>query len=57
MANYLVTSARLAGYSPGDVVSDADLEGSNIDALIEAGHLSTQTPKKPAKPKDIETEE
>jgi len=57
MANYLVTSARLAGYSPGDVVSDADLEGSNIDALIEAGHISTQTPKKPAKPKDIETEE
>jgi len=57
MANYIVTSNRLVGYEPGDVITDADLEGANIDALIEAGHLSTQSAKKPAKTKTIETED
>jgi NMD protein affecting ribosome stability and mRNA decay len=36
MANYIVTSARLAGFKPGDIVTDSDLHGSSIEALIEA---------------------
>ena len=57
MANYIVTSTRLAGFEPGDIVTDSDLEGSNIEALIEGGHISTQTVKKSAKPKITETED
>ena len=57
MANYIVTSARLAGFKPGDIVTDSDLDGSSIEALIEGGHISTQSVKKPAKPKITETED
>jgi hypothetical protein len=57
MANYIVTSARLAGFKPGDIVTDSDLDGSNINALIEAGHISTQTVKKSAKTKDTDEKE
>ena len=57
MANYLVTSTRLAGFNPGDIVTDSDLKGSNIQALIKGGHISTQSVKKPAKPKITETED
>jgi hypothetical protein len=57
MANYIVTSARLAGFKPGDIVTDSDLDGSRIDALIEAGHISTQTVKKSAKTKDTDEKE
>jgi hypothetical protein len=57
MANYIVTSARLAGFKPGDIVTDSDLHGSSIEALIEAGHLSTQTVKKSAKTKDTDEKE
>ena len=57
MANYIVTSARLAGFKPGDIVTDSDLDGSNINALIEAGHISTQIVKKSAKTKDTDEKE
>jgi len=57
MANYIVTSTRLAGFKPGDVVSSDDLDGVNIEALVEAGHISTQTVKKPAKTKDTNEKE
>ena len=57
MANYLVTSTRLAGFEPGDIVTDSDLKGSNIEALIKGGHISTQSVKKPAKTKITETED
>ena len=57
MANYIVTSARLAGFKLGDIVTDSDLDGSSIEALIEAGHLSTQTVKKSAKTKDTDEKE
>jgi hypothetical protein len=57
MANYIVTSTRLASFEPGDIVTDSDLEGSNINALIEAGHISTQTVKKSAKTKDTDEKE
>jgi hypothetical protein len=51
MANYIVTSNRLDGLKRGDVISDKDLEGCNIDHLLDAGHISTQTVKKSAKTK------
>ena len=57
MANYIVTSARLAGFKPDDIVTDSDLDGSSINALIEAGHISTQTVKKSAKTKDTDEKE
>ena len=57
MAKYVVTSNRLVGYEPGDVVDGNDLDGANIDALIEGGHISTQSARKSAKPKTIETED
>jgi hypothetical protein len=57
MANYIVTSAKLAGFKPGDIVTDSDLDGSSIEALIEAGHISTQTVKKSAKTKDTDEKE
>ena len=57
MANYIVTSARLAGFKPGDVVTSADLNGVNIDALVQGAHISTQTAKKSAKTKDTNEKE
>ena len=57
MANYIVTSARLAGFKLGDVVTSDDLDGVNIEALIKGGHISTQTIKKPAKTKDTNEKE
>ena len=56
MANYVVTSDRLAGFNRGDIVTSKELEGVNVEALINSGHLSTQSIKKPAKTKDIETD-
>lgn len=40
MTQYKVTSVRLAGKKVGDTVSETDLEGANIAALIEAGHIA-----------------
>ena len=57
MANYIVTSARLAGFKLGDIVTDSDLDGSSIEALIESGNLSTHTVKKSAKTKDTDEKE
>ena len=57
MIKYIVTSNRLVGYEPGDVIDGNDLEGANIDALIEGGHISTQSERKSAKTKTIEIED
>ena len=57
MATYIVTSHRLVGYEPGDTIDEGDLNGTNIQALIEGGHISTHSVKKPAKTKTNETEE
>jgi hypothetical protein len=54
MAKYIVISNRLDGLKRGDVIDDKDLDGVNIQFLLEAGHLSTQETKKPAKTKDTE---
>ena len=60
MNTYIVTSERLTGFQRGDVVTDKDLNGANIEALLDSGHIvehvSAQTVKKSAKTKDIETE-
>ena len=39
---YTVTSTLLVFASAGSIVTDADCEGCNVEALIEGGHL---TPK------------
>lgn len=40
MTKYQVISDRLDGKTFGDVVSETDLVGANIDALVEGGHLT-----------------
>lgn len=40
MANYKVLSDMIAGCEPGDTIDDNDLEGCNIAALVESGHLA-----------------
>jgi len=57
MANYIVNSNRLDGLKRGDVITDKDLEGANIEHLLEAGHISTQVIKKSAKTKDTDEKE
>jgi len=40
MATYKVTSDReVAGKQTGETVTDDDLIGANVEALIEAGHI------------------
>lgn len=39
MSQYKVRSSLVSGFALGDVVTDSDLPGVNVDALIEAGHL------------------
>ena len=47
MANYKVISELVAGKSSGDTITDDELEGSSIEALINAGHIEpSKTTKK-----------
>lgn len=43
MGSYKVASDLVAGKKPGDTITDQELEGCNIQALIEAGHLVGET--------------
>jgi hypothetical protein len=43
MASYKVLSDLVDGKKAGDTITDEDLEGCNVAALIEAGHLSGET--------------
>jgi hypothetical protein len=52
----MVTSDRFAGFKIGDTVTDKELEGVNVEALVDGGHLSTQSTKKSGKTKDTETD-
>jgi hypothetical protein len=45
MTSYTVTSHNLAGHEHGDTVTDDDLEGANVAALIAGGHLTAAKPK------------
>lgn len=40
MTQYKVTSDLVSGKKLGDLVSDNDLAGANISALLEAGHIA-----------------
>lgn len=51
MTSYTVTSHRLVGRTLGDVVTDADLEGLNVPALIAGGHLTVAEPEPEPKPR------
>jgi len=47
MASYKVTSELVTGKSLGDTITDEELLGSSIEALISAGHIEyKQTNKK-----------
>lgn len=54
MAQYKVTSDLLSGHKHGDLVTDEDLPGANIPALIEAGHLGAVGVPKSKADKDKE---
>lgn len=41
----IVGPLPVAGHEPGDVVSDDDLEGCDIEHLIGAGHLASTKSK------------
>ena len=41
----IVGPLNVVGHEPGDVVSDADLEGCDIEHLIGAGHLASTKSK------------
>jgi len=56
MAKYLVTSDRLI-WARGTVLDATDLSDVNIEALVEGGHISTQSVKKPAKTINTEAKE
>lgn len=45
---FKVVSDIVAGKNPGDTITAEELEGINIDALLEAGHIvkATATKKK-----------
>jgi hypothetical protein len=46
MASYKVTSELVAGKSLGDTITDDELQGSSIEALIIAGHIEHKQTKK-----------
>lgn len=43
---FTVTSDRLAGAKRGDTVTEEQLEGCNVDALVAGGHLVEGKPDK-----------
>jgi hypothetical protein len=49
VAEYQVSSNKVAGLSFGDVVSEDDLPGVNVAALIEGGHLVPKVLRKAAR--------
>lgn len=47
MTTYKVISDNLSGHQAGDTVTDEDLAGVNIAALIDGGHITPNSkPKK-----------
>lgn len=40
MASYKVVADNIVGKSPGDTITDEELDGCNIEALIEGGHIT-----------------
>jgi hypothetical protein len=57
MAVYRIVGHRsVAGHQPGDTVSDTELAGSNVPALIAAGHLAPAKAPKAASAKADEAD-
>jgi hypothetical protein len=48
MAQFKVVSSRLSAHPQGALISESDLQGANIAALIEAGHIA-EIGSKPSK--------
>jgi hypothetical protein len=46
MASYKVVSNRVSGKKAGESITDEELGGVNVEALIEAGHLAPAIAKK-----------
>ena len=57
MSTYIVTSDRLDGLKRGDTIETSDLDGLNIEHLVESGHLSPLKATKSAKPITTEQQE
>lgn len=49
MATYKVTSDRVEGKKRGDSLTDSDLAGCNIAALVDGGHIEPVRSGKPDK--------
>ena len=56
MSKYLVTSNRLI-WPDGTVIDTADLEHSNIDALVTGGHISPHKATKSVKTIDTDAKD
>lgn len=52
MTQYKVIASNLDSLAEGSIVSDVDLEGLNVAALLEGGHLATIAQTKPTKTDD-----
>lgn len=48
MATYKVLADNIAGKNPGDSITDDELQGANIEALLESGHIAKTTNNKKA---------
>lgn len=46
MASFKVVSDLVDGKKPGDTITDEELVGCNVDALIAAGHITGETSSK-----------
>jgi hypothetical protein len=58
MATYQIASSRVSGHQLGDIVTDDDLSGINVHALLVGGHLKpAATPKSSIKKAAEQAEE
>lgn len=46
MKMYEIVSSKITGHKPGDIVTAEQLDGANIEALVESGHVKESQPKK-----------
>ena len=46
MREYKIKAGNVTFGKPGETVTDKDLEGVNIDALLEGGHIAATNAKK-----------
>ena len=56
MVQFKVVSPRLAGHQQGSLITESDLDGANIAALIEAGHIA-EIGSKPSKKEQAKEQE